>query len=90
MLPFNISIVKGRGYYDLDYYGKYVPRDRKERKKLPFEYYRFIKIFNRKKAYNAYDSRYLSNYNYNKPLLELGTYSNKKIEYEYLEQLFKR
>lgn len=89
-LPFNISIVRGRGYYDLDYYGKYVPKDREERKKLPFEYYRFFKFFNRKKVYSSYDSRYLSNYNYNKPLFEEGTYNDLKIEYDYLEKLFKR
>lgn len=89
-LPFNLSIVKGRGYYDLDYYGKYVPTDRKERKKLPFDYYRYINFFNRKKVFNAYDSRYLSNYNYNKPLYQHGYYENLKIEYEFLEELFER
>ena len=89
-LPFNLSIVKGRGYYDLDYYGKYVPTDRKERKKLPFDYYRYINFFNRKKVFNAYDSRYLSNYNYNKPLYQQGYYENLKIEYKFLEELFER
>lgn len=82
LTPF--TIIRGVGYYDLDYYGKYIPKSREERKKLPFEYYKKIHIFNRNIVYNAYDSRYLSNYNYNKPLISNGTYNDSKMSYDYL------
>lgn len=84
-IPFiPISIIRAIGYYDLDYYGRFIPRHREERKKLPFDYYKKLCFFNRKKVYSAYDSRYLSNYNYNKPLIQNGTYENSKMSYEYL------
>lgn len=86
LTPF--SILKGIGYYDLDFYGRYIPRDREEKKKLPFEYYKKIYIFNRKKVFNAYDSRYLSEYNYNKPLVDKGIYNTSKVSYEHLVNIF--
>ena len=84
-LPFGISLVRGRGYYDLDYFGKYVPKDREEKKRLPFEYYNYTKFFKRKNIYTAYDSRYLSNYNYNKPLYSNGEYETLKVDYDTLK-----
>lgn len=88
-IPFTpFTIMKGIGYYDLDYYGKYIPKSREERKKLPFEYYKRFAIFNRNRVFKAYDSRYLSEYNYNMPLLEKGTYDNSKVDYEQLKILF--
>ncbi|MDD2519254.1 MAG: zonular occludens toxin domain-containing protein [Bacilli bacterium] len=85
-LPFGISLVRGRGYYDLDYFGRYVPQDREERKRLPFEYYKFFKFFKRAKIYNSYDSRYLSEYNYKKPIYDKGNYKKLKVDYEYLKK----
>ena len=82
------SIIKGVGYYNLDDYGKYIPKDRKLRKQLPFDYFKKIYIFNRKKIYNAYDSRYLSEYNYNKPLYNNGLYDKKKVSYDHLKNIF--
>lgn len=82
------SFIRGIGYYDLDFYGRFIPRSREEKKKLPFDYYKRFAIFNRNKVYNAYDSRYLSEYNYNKPLLNKNTYNSSKIDYEHLKILF--
>lgn len=87
-LPFGISIMRGVIYYDFDYYGKYIPRDREERKKLPFDYKKVFKVFRRNKVYRSYDSRYLSLYNYEKPLLDKGTWNQYKVPYEYLKSLF--
>lgn len=86
LLPY--SIMLGRYYYNQEDYGKYVPRSREERKKISFDYKNFITIFNRKKVFNAYDSRYLSNYNFDKPLLNKGTYENLKIKKDDLLPLF--
>ena len=87
-LPFNISIMRGTMYYDFDYYGKYIPRYREERKKLPFDYKKVFKIFLRNKVYSAYDSRYLSKYNYKQPLLDKGTWNDYKVSSEHLTSLF--
>lgn len=87
-LPFSISIARGIIYYDFEYYGHHIPKDRKEREKLPFDYKKVIRIFIRNKVYNAYDSRYLSLYNYNKPLLNKGYWDNYKTDYAYLKDLF--
>ena len=87
----NIWFMVKTAYFDLDYYGKFIPRSREEKKKLPFDYKKRYKIFNRKKLkliFNSYDSRYLANYNYNKPLLNKGVYENKRIEFDLLEKLF--
>lgn len=43
---------------------------------------------NFKKVFAAYDSRYLSKYNYDKPLLNKGTYTTLKVEYEELVPYF--
>ena len=86
LLPF--GIIRGTGYYDMDYYGKFIPRSREERKKLPFDYYKTLKFFNTKKIFSSYDSRYLSNYNYGKPLLPYGTFDNMKVDLETLKMLF--
>lgn len=87
-LPFSISIMRGIMYYDFEFYGRYIPKSREERKKLPFDYKRVIKVFIRNKVYNSYDSRYLSLYNYQKPLCNRGTWLDYKVSYEYLEMLF--
>lgn len=83
-----ISIIKCVGYYELDYYGRFIPRDRETKKKLEFDYYKKIRIFNRKKVYNAYSSRYLSKYNYDKPLLNKGSFNNLNLNYEQLKNAF--
>lgn len=87
-LPFGISIMRGIIYYDFEYYGRYIPRDRDERKKLPFEYKRVTKVYLRSSLFNSYDSRYLSNYNYNKPLLNRGLWNDYKVDYDYLKVMF--
>lgn len=87
-LPLGISLLRGVIYYDFEYYGRYIPRDREERKKLPFEYKKVFKLFFRNDIYSRYDSRYLSNYNYGKPLLNRGTWENMKVDYEYLRTMF--
>lgn len=86
IVPF--SIMRGILYYDFDYYGRYIPRDHEERKKLPFEYKKVLKIFNRNDIHSRYDSRYLALYNYQRPLLEKGTWDNFKVDVSYLIELF--
>ena len=83
-----ISIMRGIAYEDFEYYGRYIPKDREERKKLPFDYRKVFKVFNRSKVYSAYDSRYLSLYNYSRPLLGSGLWNGSKVNYEYLCTLF--
>lgn len=87
-LPLGITIMRGIIYYDFEYYGRYIPRDRDERRKLPFDYKKIIKIFIRSKVYKAYDSRYLSLYNYSRPLLDKGLWTEFKVPYSYLVTLF--
>lgn len=87
-LPFGISIMLGIMYYDFDYYGKFIPRSREERRKLPFDYKKVTQIFLRNKIYAAYDSRYLSKYNYKQPLLEKGSWDDYKVSNEHLTSLF--
>lgn len=84
-----ISIIRSVGYYELDYYGRYIPKDREAKKKLEFDYYKITRFFNRRKLYKAYDSRYLSNYNYNKPLIDYGTFDSLKLDFKTLEEAFK-
>lgn len=86
--PFGISLMRGIIYYDFEYYGRYIPKDKDERKKLPFEYKKVNIWFIRNLAYKSYDSRYLSNYNYGKPLLNRGTWSTMKVDYDYLQTMF--
>lgn len=83
-----ISIIRTVGYYELDYYGRYIPKDRETRKKLEFDYYKKIRFFNRKKVYKAYSSRYLSKYNYDKPLIDYGTFNKLLLDYEQLKKAF--
>lgn len=87
-LPFGITIMRGTIYYDFDYYGKYIPRDREERKKLPFDYKKVFIVFLRNRVYSAYDSRYLSKYNYKQPLLNKGSWNDYKVSSEHLTSLF--
>ena len=88
-IPFTpISIMRGIGYYDLDFYGRFIPKSHEEKKKLPFDYYKKIYFFNRNMIFKAYDSRYLSNYNYNKPLLDKGVYSSPKVSFDDLDAFF--
>lgn len=87
-LPFGISIMRGIMYYDFEYYGRFIPRSREERMKLPFDYKKVVKIFLRNKVYSAYDSRYLSEYNYKQPLLDKGCWEGYKVPYDHLVSLF--
>jgi len=87
-LPLGISIMRGIIYYDFEYYGRYIPRDKDERKKLPFEYKRVTKFYLRNSLFNSYDSRYLSKYNYDKPLLNRGLWNDYKVDYDYLRVMF--
>lgn len=84
----DVGFIKTIRYFILEDYGKYIPKSREERKKLPFEYKKSLKFMNFKKVFAAYDSRYLSKYNYDKPLLNKGTYTTLKVEYEELVPYF--
>lgn len=86
LTPF--AIMLGTMYYDFEYYGRYIPKDREERKKLPFDYKRVITIFNIDKVYESYDSKYLSLYNYNKPLLNRGKWVDFKVPMDILKRMF--
>lgn len=86
IIPF--SIISGIGYYESEFYGRFIPRSHEERKKLPFDYYKYFKVINRKIVYSAYDSRYLSNYNYLKPLCSYGCYTSSKVDYKLLDKVF--
>ena len=89
MLPIlHIGFIKTIRYYLLDDYGKYIPRDRKKRKELTFEYKKKMKFMSFNKIFSSYDSRYLSKYNYDKPLYDRGCYISKKVEYDDLVGFF--
>lgn len=89
ILPiFNFGCIRTIQYYLLDDYGKYIPKDRKERNKLPFEYKKKRKFIYFNKVFKSYDSRYLSKYNYNKPLYDKGCYTNLKVDYDDLVKYF--
>ncbi len=83
-----VGFIKTIKYFMVDDYGKYIPKSHEERKKLPFEYKKKIKFMNFRKVFAAYDSRYLSKYNYNKPLLNRGTYTSMKVSYNDLIPYF--
>lgn len=83
-----VGFIKTIKYFMIDDYGKYIPKSHEERKKLPFEYKKKIKFMNFRKVFAAYDSRYLSKYNYNKPLLNRGTYTSMKVSYNDLIPYF--
>lgn len=88
-IPFTpFSIMRGIAYEDIDFYGKHIPKDKDERRKLAFEYRKFTKFFLRSTLYNAYDSRYLSVYNFERPLLERGCWNDFKVSYDYVSNLF--
>ena len=80
--------IKTIRYYLLDDYGKYIPKDRKERNKLPFEYKKKRKFISFNKVFGSYDSRYLSKYNYDKPLYDKGCYTSLKVDYNDLVSYF--
>lgn len=81
------AISRAIGYYEFDFYGRFIPRAREERKKLPFDYFKQIRIFNCNKVFNAYDSRYLSLYNYDKKLYSCS-HNSSKMSLGDLELLF--
>lgn len=88
-IPFtNYSIGRATAYEDLDYYGKWIPIDREERRKLPFEYKNHLWLFNRNHVYNSYDDKYLRHYNHDKPLLNRGTWLGKSMTVDELTLLF--
>ena len=87
-IPFTpLCITRSIGYYEFDFYGRFIPKDKDERKKLPFDYFKKTRIFNCKKVFKAYDSRYLSLYNYDKPLY-VEKYYSSKLSMDDLEILF--
>ena len=89
MIPIlHIGFIKTIRYYILEDYGKYIPRDRKERAKVTFEYKKKCKFINFNKPFSAYDSRYLAKYNYDKPLYDKGCYDNLKVDYSDLVGYF--
>lgn len=88
-IPFTqLAVMFGILYYDFEYYGHYIPKDKEERRKLPFAYKKVIEVFNINKVYEAYDSKYLSLYNYTKPLLDRGSWTDFKVPEEVLKMLF--
>ncbi len=85
-----IGYISGTFYYDIDYYGKYIPKNKEERRKLPFEYKKYRCFCNMNRVYSSYDSRYLANMNYSKPLLEKGYYDSLKTTKEDIKEIFKK
>ena len=86
LLP--LGLIFGTIYYDIDYFGKYIPKDKEEKRKLPFDYKKIFKIINLKKVYSSYDSRYLANANYSKPLISKGTYNSLKMDESLISSKF--
>lgn len=87
-LPF--GIIRGIIYYDLEHYGSFIPKDREERNKLPFDYRKFIKFANIKNIYSSYNSRYLARLNFSKPLSNNGTFDSLGSDFDDLKTIFKR
>lgn len=83
-----IGFIKQISYYLLEDYGKYIPRKRKLRKMLSFDFKISYSFINFNRVYKSYDSRYLANYNYEKPLYNKGTYTSLKMDYNDLEPFF--
>lgn len=83
-----IAILKIQKYYNLDDYGKYIPKDREQKEKISFEYKIKYQILNCNKLFDAYDSRYLAKYNYNKPLKKIEFYNSKKMEIDKIQKIF--
>lgn len=91
VLPiFKIGFIKTIQYFILEDYGKFIPKSREERKKLPFEYKKKIKFMNFNKIFNSYDSRYLAQYNYEKPLYPSLPYKSLKMEYKDIAPIFEQ
>ena len=88
-IPFTyFGFIKTISYFTLEDYGKFIPKDRQMRKQLSFDFKIERHFINFKRVYNSYDSRYLSNYNYGKPIYNKGTYKSLKVDYEELRGLF--
>ncbi len=88
-LPFiHYGFIKTISYFTLEDYGKYIPKNRQLRKQLSFDFKIERNFINFKRVYNSYDSRYLSKYNYGKPLYNRGTFKSLKVDYEDLRPLF--
>lgn len=86
----HVGFIKTIQYFILEDYGKYIPKSREERKKLPFEYKKKIKFMNFNKVFKSYDSRYLAEYNYKKPLYKSIPYTSLKMEYEDIAPIFEQ
>ena len=84
----HLGLFRFTHYFILEDYGKYVPRNRRERRKIPFEYKRKYKWLNFKKIGSCYDSRYLSEYNYGLPLLDRGLWESSKVSRDLLETYY--
>lgn len=88
-IPFcPFGFISGTMYYDIDFFGKFIPRHKEERRKLPFDYKKIRCFVNMNKIYSAYDSRYLANMNYDKPLLNRGEYESLRTSSSDLSNLF--
>ena len=89
VLPiFKVGFIKTMQYFILEDYGKYVPQSKEERKKLTFEYKKKIKFMNFNKVFSSYDSRYLAEFNYHKPLYPSIPYESLKMTYEDIAPIF--
>lgn len=89
MIPIlKVGFIKLTYYFTLEDYGKFVPKDREARKMLQFDFKKQIKFMNFRKLFKSYDSRYLSEYNYNRPLLNKGTWTSLKVEYKDLVDIY--
>lgn len=84
----NVGFIKRVSYFLLDDYGKYIPRDRQLRKQLTFDFKKKLVFINFNRVFKSYDSRYLSNYNYDQPLYDKGTYKSLKVDYKDLVSYF--
>ena len=85
-----VGFLKTIQYFILEDYGKYIPKDHEERKKLPFEYKKKVKFMNFNKVFSSYDSRYLAEFNYQKPLYPSVSYSSLKMSYEDIAPIFEQ
>ncbi len=89
VLPiFKLGWIKTIQYYILEDYGKYIPKSHEERKKVTFEFKKKVVFMNFNKVFSAYDSRYLAEYNYNKPLFPSVPYESLKMSYNDIAPIF--
>lgn len=84
----SVGFIKRISYFLLEDYGKYIPKKKRLRKMLSFDFKISYSFINYNKVYASYDSRYLANYNYKKPLYDKGTYTSLKMNYEDLAPFF--